>query len=506
MIRLPARHRDFWPALVVLAYVFAATGSAVSFAADAKPAGDKPPAPVSFYRQVRPILQRECAGCHQPSKQGGKLLLTSYEGLKKGGEGGEGFVAGKPAESTIITMISGEKPEMPKNRDPLQPKLVELITRWIAEGAKDDTPARVEETISPEKPPKYANPPVITALAYSPDSKLLAVSGYHEILVHNADGGGLVKRLVGRAQRLEAIRFSPDGKLIGAVGGSPALFGEVQLWNVADSKLAQSITISYDTLFGASFSDDGSKFAFGGADNRARVINVADGKEIMRFDAHSDWVLGTTFSLKLDHLITISRDMSMKLVIVENAQLVDNITSITPGALKGGLMAVQRHPTKEQVLIGGSDGEPKLYKIFRTRVRVIGDDFNHIRSYDKLPGRIFDLQFNADGSRFVVCSSTAIAGAARIYKTGDYKTEDINNAGGLEDTIRETAERSSAGALEHDLKDINGPIYSVAFRPDGKQVAVGGFEGAVALYDAQTGALVKKFVPVEVAPIATASR
>ena len=151
-------------------------------------------------------------------------------------------------------------------------------------------------------------------------------------------------------------------------------------------------------------------------------------------------------------------------------------------------MAVQRHPTKEQVLIGGSDGEPKLYKIFRTRVRVIGDDFNQIRSYEKMPGRIFDLQFNADGSKFVACSSTAIAGAARIYKTGDYKTEEINNAGGLDDTYRETAARSSVAALEHELPQIEGPIYSVVFRPDGKQVAIGGFDGSVALYDAETGA------------------
>ena len=336
MFGLSVRHRKLWPAFAMLLMLLATSHLAAVSAAEDKPAGDKPPAPVSFYRQVRPILQRECAGCHQPSKQGGKLILTSFGGLMKGGENGAGFVAGKPAESTIITFISGDKPEMPKNRDPLKPAQVELISRWIAEGAKDDTPARVEEAISPENPPKYASPPVITALAYSPDSKLLAVSGYHEILLHNAEGGGLVKRLVGRAQRLEAIRFSPDGKLIGAVGGSPALFGEVQIWNVADGKQEQSITVSYDTLFGGSFSDDGSKFAFGGADNRARVINVADGKEIMRFDGHSDWVLGTTFSLKLDHLITISRDMSMKLVIVENGQLVDNITSITPGRSKAG--------------------------------------------------------------------------------------------------------------------------------------------------------------------------
>ena len=163
----------------------------------------------------------------------------------------------------------------------------------------------------------------------------------------------------------------------------------------------------------------------------------------MRFDAHSDYVLGTTFSLKQDHLITVSRDMSMKLVIVENGQFVDNITSITPGALKGGLVAVERHPLREEVLTGGADGEPKLYRIFRTKTRVIGDDFNRIRSYAALPGRIFSLRFNKDGSRFVVGASTATSGTARIYNTED-------------------------GAAPR-IARIAGPIYAVAFRPDGNK-------------------------------------
>ena len=80
-------------------------------------------------------------------------------------------------------------------------------------------------------------------------------------------------------------------------------------------------------------------------------------------------------------------------------------------------MAVERHPSREEVLTGGADGEPKLYQIFRTKTRVIGDDFNRIRGYAALPGRIFSLQFNKDGSRFVVGASTATGGTARIYNT-----------------------------------------------------------------------------------------
>ena len=56
--------------------------------------------PVSFYRQVRPIIQRVCSGCHQPAKQEGKLLLTSFAGLKKGGENGAGFETNSASSRT----------------------------------------------------------------------------------------------------------------------------------------------------------------------------------------------------------------------------------------------------------------------------------------------------------------------------------------------------------------------------------------------------------------------
>lgn len=457
----------------------------------ADPAENAAPAePVSFYRQVRPLLQRNCSGCHQPAKKGGGLVLTGYADLQAGGENGAAFEAGDPASSMLVSYISGDDPEMPKNADPLPKEDVELIARWVKEGAKDDTPASVQDTISATNPPVYNSPPVVTSLRYSPNSSLLAVSGFHEVLLHNADGPGSdgqpVARLIGRSQRVTAVEFSPDGATLAAVGGTPALFGEVQFWDVASKSLRHSAAFGPDTLFGAAFSGDGKYFACGGADNRARILKTEDLSVHVNFDAHSDYVLGSTFSLKNDHLITISRDMTAKLVIVENGQFVDNITSITPGALKGGLAAIQLRPGREEVLVGGSDGEPKLYKIFREKARQIGDDFNRIRAYQPLEGRIFDLRSNADGSKFVVGASTALGGAARIYDT-------------------------ESGNLLQELKLADGrplpaPVYTVAYRPDGKQVAVAGFDGLVRLYDAETGALVKEFSPAPLTPVATAAK
>src|SRR5229473_571930 len=52
------------------------------------------PAPVSFQKQIQPILQRRCQGCHQPASQGGKLVVTSYALLKAGGMSGPAFRPG----------------------------------------------------------------------------------------------------------------------------------------------------------------------------------------------------------------------------------------------------------------------------------------------------------------------------------------------------------------------------------------------------------------------------
>ena len=424
--------------------------------------------PISYYRSVRPILQRHCSGCHFAGKREGSLAVTSVAELLKGGEAGASITAGKPDESVIIRYISGADPEMPLNGDPLKPEQVELIRQWIAQGAPDDTPPSLEKPVSPDNPPVYTTPPVVTALDYSPDGRRLAVSGYHEVQIHTLDGSAPVQRLIGRAQRIESLAFSPDGQVLAVAGGTPALFGELQLWNVSEGRLLHAVTLGTDSLFGVSFSGDGASVAFGGADNRVRVVEVSSGEVKMRMDAHADWVLGTTFSLKNDHVISVSRDRSMKLTIVANGQFVDNITSITPGALKGGLADVLRMPNAEEVLAGGADGEPRLYRIFRERARQIGDDFNLIRAYPKLEGRVTDIDLSPSGARFVAGASTAVGGSARLYTTAD-------------------------AAKVVDLQGLTSPVFAVSIRPDEKQAAVSGFDGVVKLFNAENGQLETSF-------------
>jgi WD40 repeat protein len=481
--------------VVRLLAIFLASGSIALpvHAADTPKGSVEEPRQISYYRNVRPIFAQQCQGCHQPAKPSGNYVMTSYSDLlKKTKTDAFGIVPGKPEESSVIEQVlpKGDKPpKMPQARDPLSERDVNVIRKWIEQGAKDDTPSNANILVDDAHPPVYELTPVITAVAYSPDGSLLAVSGYHEVLVHKVDGSELVARLIGLSERVQSIAFSPDGKKLAVVGGSPARFGEIQVWDVEKRKLDLAQTYTYDTLYGVSWSHDGKKIAFGCADNSVRAVDAESLKQTLFQGAHNDWVLGTTFSSDSQYLVSISRDRSMKLIEVATERFIDNITSITPGALKGGLMAVALKPKKdstmskvppdvpngkphpyEELLVGGSDGVPRLYKMHREVKRVIGDDANKVREFEALPGRITSLAFNADGTQFVVGSSLDQSGEARVYQID--------------------GKRIAA------CEAIKGGVYSVAFQPDGKQVAVAGFDGMVRLFEAATGKLVKEFVPV----------
>jgi WD40 repeat protein/mono/diheme cytochrome c family protein len=466
------------------AFRFVSLGLAIWGVASLARAADEKP--VSYYRDVRPILQTHCQGCHQPAKAAGGAIVTTYADLLKAGESElPGVTPGEVDDSNLLLQIVPEgdvPPKMPKGAPPLKDVQVELIRRWIAAGAPDDTPASAQPVVDAEHPPKYEQQPVVTALEYSPDGTLLAVSGYHEVLLHKADGSELVARLVGLSERIESLAFSPDGKLLAVTGGSPARFGEVQIWDVAERKLLLSKTFTYDTLYGASWSPDGSKLAFGCGDNTLRAIDAKTGEQVLFQGAHSDWVLDTVFSTSGSHVVSVSRDMSMKLTELATQRFEDNITSITPGALKGGLASVDRHPTKDELLIGGADGMPKIYQMFRTKDRVIGDDFNKLREFEVMPGRVYAVAYSADGNRIIAGSSVDGTGEVRVYDSNDSR-------------------------LICKLNATPGPVFAVDLSPDATIGAAAGFDGAVRLFNAETGEVVKEFIPVPLdAPaVATAS-
>jgi WD40 repeat protein len=421
-------------------------------------------AETSYYRDVRPILDRNCTSCHQPAVKSSGLDLTTYGGLQTGGKRGAAFVAGSPDESLSIKFITGAmKPTMPLSAPALAVGDIDTIRDWIKAGAKDDSPREVTSS----EPAVYHQPPVITALRFSPDGKSLAVGGNREILLHNADGSGLTKRLQGEAERILSIVFSADGKLMVAGGGTPARFGEIQWWDMKESKLLRSVKVSSDTVFGASLSPDGATVAVGCVDNTVRAFESATGKERYKISSHENWPLSTVFGIDSKRFVSVGRDRAAKLIDANAGQFLENVNQ-----MRGELTAVARHPTKDEIVIGGEDRVPYVYMMDRPRNMKVGEEATLIRMLENQDGAIFALNWSADGKKI------AVAGAGSSVNIYD----------------------ADAGKKIASCKGHSAGIYTVAFSPDSAHLATGGFDGQVRLYRTADCNLERAFIPVPLVP------
>ena len=431
---------------------------------------------VSYYHQVRPLFQANCHGCHQAAKASGDYAMTAFESLLQGGESETAaIIPGAPEQSyllELITPVDGVA-EMPKKGDPLSADEIELIRRWISEGATNDTPTDAGRTFDQDHPPIYTRPPVITSMDYSPDGQWLAIGGFHEVLLHRTDGSGLEARLIGLSERIESVRFSPDGRRLAVTGGRPGRMGEVQIWDVTSRELLLSAPFTHDTLYGASWSPDGKQIAFGCGDSSLRAIDSTTGEQLVYMAAHGDWILGTTFSHDGQSIFSASRDKTIKKTSVPTERFVGNVTTHTPGVLQGGMKAIVRHPQRKELLAGGADGAPKLFKMDVTAAPASGGNPNQIREYAALPGRIFDVAFSPDGSLVFAGSSLNGAGEVRAFNT-------------------------ESGEQQWELSITEGGIFSLVASRDGHALATAGFDGWIRLVDVATGTVQHKFLPVDI--------
>ncbi len=92
---------------------------------------------VDFRREVAPILQQRCLACHNERVQRGGLSLHSADAIRRGGESGQAIEAGDPESSYLLDLVmpSDGAAEMPKGQPPLEPDEIEVLRRWIADGA-----------------------------------------------------------------------------------------------------------------------------------------------------------------------------------------------------------------------------------------------------------------------------------------------------------------------------------------------------------------------------------
>lgn len=404
---------------------------------------------VSFSREVAPLLQRHCVACHKEGKAKGKYRLDTYEELRKELEPGD-------LESELLFRLTTEDEEerMPAEADPLPPAEIDVIRKWVKEGAKydgGDPKAPLASVIPvkdhPSSPPSYPRPLGVTAMVFGTNGEKLYTGGYHEILVWNPEDGSLLGRIPNNGQRTYGLSLSPDGMQLAAATGAPGRAGEVRVFQTGSGEVLATPFRGDDTILAVAYGQSGKRLAFGGVDGKLRIVETDTWRESLVVSSHSDWLTAVRWHPDGKQVATASRDKTAKVYDVTSGKRVSTFSG-HPESVR----AVDFHSNGREVLSSGDHGHLFLWRI---------EDGRKIADRAKFEGPI--LRFLHGGKGLFV---SAPGGVVVQFNPEDHKR------------LREFKIEPPEG--------MEVPIIS-SLAAHGRWLAVGTLKGKVAVFDTESG-------------------
>ncbi|MFM7187104.1 MAG: c-type cytochrome domain-containing protein [Armatimonadota bacterium] len=414
-----------------------------------------PPAP-SYQKDIVPILRTACIGCHGNTQPAAGFSVASYDDLFKAGKKGPQLVAGKAAQSRLVRLVLGtEQPRMPPGAG-LKSADAELIRRWVDAGAKRDiaavTPASAAPKVPTSKPagapavvapasigPVVANGSPVTAIAFSPDAKLVAIGTYARVLIVDTATGKSITAWKGHGDTVRSLCFTPDGKKIIAGGGVSGAIGQVRVWDVSASKEILVFGDHTDIVNQAAISPNATTIVTASSDKTLKVWELASGKLLQTLRDHADQVLGVAYQSSGKHIVSCSLDKSFKTWDTTSWKRLYSVP-----AHDDGIYDVDMTPSGNQIYTTGADRRVRVWN-FGT------EGAGHVRD--------FGLSQAGWGA--------AIAGQNPVLVTGDTH-------------IR--AWRISDGAALIDI-DLASDVMSTAISNDTLLAAAGLWNGDVVIVD-----------------------
>jgi DNA-binding beta-propeller fold protein YncE len=434
----------------------------------------------TYWQDVRPALRRHCVSCHNIRKVSeievsGGLALDTFASLKKGTKHPV-FVPGKSGDSLIYKLLvtQDDNIRMPLASRPVPADVAELVRRWIDSGAREGTKTEDDELIStaPARTrkldvifPTAAVPPSglfgpappaplalsarigplapVTAVAFSPDGKLLAIGSYSLVTIWDLTTCKPARTLTNVLGVVNDIKFSPDGTVLAVGGGQPSAKGDLRLYQTTDWKLLASLGGHDDVVFQVDFAPDGKRLASASFDKTVRVWDTATAKTVLTLTGHSDFVYTVAFSPDGKRIASGSKDRTVKLADAETGK-----SLFTFGGMEQDVLAVAYSRDGKSIVSSGF--ETGLYWWNP-------QNGERIRTQGGHGVAVHEICFSKDGKLVVS------AGADRTVRTWNGTT------GAAEKTI-------SVGSI----------VYACAISPDSTKIATGSFDGIARLWDTAT--------------------
>jgi hypothetical protein len=175
--------------------------------------------------------------------------------------------------------------------------------------------------------------------------------------------------------RVTAVAFSPDGRLLATGAGEPSRSGQIKLWDPATGRPVSEIKDAHsDGVLGLAFSPDGTLLASGAADRFAKVFDVATGKLVRSFEGHSDHVTGVSWKADGRTIATCGADGQVKFWDVVSGERKSNA-----GGSTKEVDAVQFLGLSDEAVAAGGNGQIRILNEAGAIVKLVPgpDDFFH---------------------------------------------------------------------------------------------------------------------------------
>ncbi len=279
-------------------------------------------------------------------------------------------------------------------------------------------------------------------IAYSPDSKTLAVATDIGIWIYDALTGKELDLFTGGTGVFRSFAFSPDGNtLVSDINGN-----YLCMWDVNTGRQIRTFFgHSHYVISAIAFSPDGKTIASGGSGGDVKFWNAETGEYIHRFTRHFGFVNKVVFSSDSKLLATAGSGKRIYILDVKTGDSIRSFTEYTPEHTDG-YTDVAFHPDGRHIASVGLDNTIRLWNINTWKQRNISTQH---------PGEVFDIAFSPDGRTLASCGQD---GTIQFWNTSNLQP--LNK-----------------------LTESTGSVREIAFSPDGKSLVSRSYDGTIHLWD-----------------------
>ena len=265
--------------------------------------------------------------------------------------------------------------------------------------------------------------------------------------------------------------------------------------NFANSDLRQSVfSVILGNVSSLALTPDGKCLATADLNGNIHLWQVRQGKQLLTFQGHTNWITSVSFSSDGQTLVSGSYDKTVKLWDVRTGICLRTFTGHTMG-----VYSVAFSPDGQTIVSGSSDRTVKFWQIFNDKC---------IKTLTGHTSEIYSVAFSADGQTVASGSADNTIKLWDICKGKCLKTLYGHTNSVCSIALSPNGQTLVSGSADHTVRlwDIckgqcvkifmghSNRVASVAFSRDGKTLLSGSTDKTVKLWDVSTGSCVRTFI------------